>query len=473
MLFPLKKNEFENHDILFSLQKRQFKSYGVFREKMNTMNDCPILTMRSQHSGVGGEDFHAFSLKENNPMNIKPPEKDKKIVLNKFNSEYNDILHRKCKSLEDVIDGLLAMEKNTRYSENRLTEEKLLIETRSPNLYTDSKRKQFVDPSSPVFSTEFSLDTPGEFYCDANNDTMLDEFVTCVNCQRCTYLRDARNIYKKCYYCQTWYCSRQCRVNNWNIHTTFCIVGRMADICKRVFKFCNKNLDMQFLLSNVARKGFLTEGRGCVKLTFTDIGSAENFCCFGLSHIQESPNYISWKNFENESQNSYHTLPALCTASKKYNPDLKYILVVSFLIRNGLSVENFSGSSFFKKCAILRLCSFHLHSKPEQEIETSSILILTASPRNVNSFHKEERHARETCFIDIQRKLCERGVDLRHQYPKLYRKLIDFVADGKYFSPAIFHPFDVKMDKCFTCVIIAESEPEIEWLPESNQLNRI
>jgi hypothetical protein len=63
--------------------------------------------MRSQHSGVGGEDFHAFSLKENNPMNIKPPEKDKKIVLNKFNSEYNDILHRKCKSLEDVIDGLI------------------------------------------------------------------------------------------------------------------------------------------------------------------------------------------------------------------------------------------------------------------------------------------------------------------------------------------------------------------------------
>lgn len=459
--------------LFFFLQKRQFKNCDVFREKINTMNDCPILTTRSQHSGVGGEDFHAFSLKENNPMNIRPPEKaDIKIVPNKLNSKYNDILHRKCKSLEDVIDGLLAMEKNTTCSDDNLSEQKLLTETRSPNLYTDSKRKQFVDPSSPDFSTEFSLDTPVEFYCDASN-TVLDEFVTCVNCQRCTYLKDARNIYKRCYYCLTWYCSRQCRVNNWNFHTTFCIVGKMADICKRVFKFCNKNLDMQFLLSNVARKGFLAEGRGCVKLTFTDIGSAENFCYFGLSHIQDSPSYISWKNFENESQNSYHTLSTLCTASKKYNPDLKYILVVSVLIRNGLSVENVSSrsDSIFKKCGILRLCSFHLHAKPEQEIETSSILIITASPRSANSFHKDERHARETCFIDIQRKLCKRGVDLRHQYPKLYRKLIDFVADGKYFSPIIFRPFDVKMDKCFTCIIIPESEPEIEWLPESNQPN--
>ena len=66
--------------------------------------------------------------------------------------------------------------------------------------------------------------------------------------------------------------------------------------------------------------------------------------------------------------------------------------------------------------------------------------------------------------MNIQRKLRERGVDLRRDYPHVYDQLIAYVADGKHFPPLIIYPYDVRLQKRFMCVVMPESEPEIEWI---------
>jgi len=113
-----------------------------------------------------------------------------------------------------------------------------------------------------------------------------------------------------------------------------------------------------------------------------------------------------------------------------------------------------------------------MHPKQENS-DVPSTLILTAVPGNQHADDIDGRKARELCFVNIQRKLRNRSVSLRHQFPEVYNKLIDFVSDARHFSPMIIYPSDGRTGRKFMCVIMPESEPEIEWIRDPDLFHEL
>ncbi|XP_052093183.1 uncharacterized protein LOC127729396 isoform X3 [Mytilus californianus] len=411
------------------------------------VKECPIFTGSSQHSDM-----------VENLLTVDTPNIHcHKTYTGIHNERDNESLHKKCKSLEDVIDGLLAIEKRCRSSDDILSRRNSVPYSRE------------LDHDSEIYNKHntFSSNSHNEIKpLVKNNDhfNIVRQTVFCENCREVTYLQDAKDYYITCHFCSTYYCSRLCRGEDWYIHKCSCIYGRISDLCKRVIKFCNKNPDMQFHLSQIARIGFSEKGKGCVKLTFRESWSGESFCNFGHSYLQEQPTYITQQCFRDDVHVS-QAFAELNTAVKNYNPNLKYVILVSVSNPTQSSFNKSGNYSSVQRCAKLRLCPIIMHPKPEMDLQSVLILhFVTTVNRYSSSSQMDDRHAREICFINIQRILRERGVILRHCYPKIYRKLIDFVADGKRFSPITFYPFDTKKKKHYVCIIIPESDPEIEWV---------
>jgi len=70
--------------------------------------------------------------------------------------------------------------------------------------------------------------------------------------------------------------------------------------------------------------------------------------------------------------------------------------------------------------------------------------------------------ARRLCFVNVQRHLRQRGVELRQQFPDVHRKLREY-ADGDAdvtFTPVTVYPRDRDTGKTFMCVIMPDTEPE-------------
>ncbi len=111
--------------------------------------------------------------------------------------------------------------------------------------------------------------------------------------------------------------------------------------------------------------------------------------------------------------------------------------------------------------------------KKDSEMET---LILTPPPGtpDIDKEGEEGRKAREVCFVNIQRELRTRGVFLRHEYPKIYNQLCEFVETNKRFTPTTIYPIDKRTGKQFMCMIMAASEPRtLDWVGTPHLLDDI
>lgn len=96
------------------------------------------------------------------------------------------------------------------------------------------------------------------------------------------------------------------------------------------------------------------------------------------------------------------------------------------------------------------------------------------SPMNGLVDDKTAKRARQLSFINIQRKLREKGVTLRHQYPDVYRKLCSYVDSGTHFTPVVIYPIDTRSGKNFMCLVMPESEPQIlGWVRSPGLLDDI
>ena len=62
----------------------------------------------------------------------------------------------------------------------------------------------------------------------------------------------------------------------------------------------------------------------------------------------------------------------------------------------------------------------------DDDDEGDGTLILTAVPRGVND-NMSDRKWREITFVNVQKKLQERGVNLAYHFPNIYRKLCSWV----------------------------------------------
>lgn len=438
-----------------------------FAEQLDDLQDrtfnFPIMTL-GRHSNQNGD----FALDGSLDLQV--------ILTNAHaNSVTNGYLQNKLRSdasVDDILDGLLLLDGH-RTGRMRLDENGRIV-PRIPDAW-------MLSPDTPPgLSLKVSPDEyDPRLFGDENvysDETSVDYvLVKCEypECKRETNLREAKQFFKSCHSCFTYYCSRNCRKQHWELHKQVCIYSRINSACKHVIKYINRQPHLQYQCSRIARRGYLSQGRGCVVFAFPDISSSEDFLIYGMESLWVPPVYISFKELPHATMLG-SKLGILTETCKQYNPELKYVIHVAIVIPPKLPPKPVPRrmDSIIQKCAKLRLSPAHMHPKQE-DADIPSTLILTAVPGNQHADETDDRKTRELCFVNIQRKLRNRGVSLRHQFPDVYNKLIDFVSDAKHFSPLIIYPVDNRTGKKFMCVIMPEAEPEIEWIRDPDLFHEL
>ncbi|XP_066569236.1 apical junction component 1 homolog [Amia ocellicauda] len=316
--------------------------------------------------------------------------------------------------------------------------------------------------------------------CSPDQSTDEDDTMMCSNskCRRTETLFNACLYFKSCHSCYTYYCSRNCRREDWDIHKESCLYGRIGSVCRHILKYCREYTEIHKAFSRIAKVGFLSRGRGVLFLGFPNPGSADNFLQYGLESLLMSPTYLSLRELDGFKDNLGEYCKELQEAGNEYDPDECFLLNVSIAV--GEQVPNRPSprvqAPTVRKYAKVSLAS----SSPEKKIlrkeSDMETLILTPPPgmADIDKEGEEGRKAREICFINIQRELRTRGVFLRHEYPKVYQQLCEFVESNKRFTPTSIYPIDKRTGKQFMCMIMAASEPRtLDWVGTPHLLDDI
>ncbi|OCT66918.1 apical junction component 1 homolog [Xenopus laevis] len=343
-----------------------------------------------------------------------------------------------------------------------------------PESHRGQRRGTF--PEMPVSSPHKPLED-----CSPDLSADEDDLLTCSNakCRRTETMFNACLYFKSCHSCYTYYCSRNCRREDWDIHKESCIYGRMGSVCRHVLKFCRENTEVHKAFSRIAKVGYLSRGRGVLFLGFPNPGSADNFLQLGLEGLLMSPTYLSLRELESYSDNLGEHAKELQVAGNQFDPEECFLLNVTVAVGQGGS-DRLSARAHhiptvrkYAKIALASSSPERKITKKEKDMET---LILTPPPgtANLDNDGEEGRKAREVCFIHIQRELRIRGVFLRHEYPKIYQQLCEFVENNKRFIPTTIYPIDRRTGKQFMCMIMAASEPRtLDWVASPNLLDDI
>nr|XP_005887137.1 PREDICTED: LOW QUALITY PROTEIN: uncharacterized protein C9orf172 homolog [Bos mutus] len=259
------------------------------------------------------------------------------------------------------------------------------------------------------------------------------------NCP-CRTMFNACLYFKSCHSCYTYYCSRLCRREDWDAHKARCVYGRVGSVCRHVLQFCRDSGPVHRAFSRIARVGFLSRGRGVLFLGFPSPGSADNFLRFGLEGLLLSPTYLSLRELATHAAPLGSYARELAAAGRLYEP---------------------------------AECFLPPARGREPDMET---LILTPPPGTAGLDQDGEagRRAREVAFIHIQRELRLRGVFLRHEFPRVYEQLCEFVEANRRFTPTTIYPTDRRTGRPFMCMIMAASEPRaLDWVASANLLDDI
>lgn len=316
--------------------------------------------------------------------------------------------------------------------------------------------------------------------CSPDHSTDEDDTMVCANkkCKQTESMFNACLYFKSCHSCYTFYCSRNCRRDDWETHKQTCLYGRVNSVCRHVLKFCRENSEIHKSFSRLAKAGYLSRGRGVLFLGFANPETAVNFLQVGLESLLMSPTYLSLRELDSFRDNLGEYCKELQMAGNEYDPNECFLLNVSVAV--GELVPNRPSprvqAPTVRKYAKVSLASSSPDKtvlKKDSEMET---LILTPPPGTPNTEREGEegRKAREVCFVNIQRELRTRGVFLRHEYPRIYSQLCEFVENNKRFTPTTIYPIDKRTGKQFMCMIMAASEPRtLDWVGMPNLLDDI
>ncbi|KAF4073145.1 hypothetical protein AMELA_G00255450 [Ameiurus melas] len=316
--------------------------------------------------------------------------------------------------------------------------------------------------------------------CSPDQSPDEDETMMCSNnkCRRTETMFNACLYFKSCHSCYTYYCSRNCRREDWAIHKESCLYGRIGSICRHIIKYCRETAEVHKAFSRIAKVGYLSRGRGVLFLSFSNPGSSTNFLQYGLESLLMSPTYLSTRELDSYMDNLGDYCKELQEAGKEYDPNECFLLNVSIAVGEQMPERSPPRvkAPTVRKYAKVALASYsperNVHEK-EHELET---LILTPPPgtADIDKEGEDGRKAREICFINIQRELRIRGVFLRHEYPHVYQKLCEFVESNRRFTPTSIYPIDKRTGKQFMCMIMAASEPRtLDWVATPHLLDDI
>ncbi|XP_006900646.1 PREDICTED: uncharacterized protein C9orf172 homolog [Elephantulus edwardii] len=345
-----------------------------------------------------------------------------------------------------------------------------------------------VTPRSPPASAG-SVEEPtgsGEA-ADASPEPSADEddLMTCSNarCRRTETMFNACLYFKSCHSCYTYYCSRLCRREDWDAHKARCVYGRVGSVCRHVLQFCRDSGPVHRAFSRIARVGFLSRGRGVLFLGFPSPGSADNFLRFGLEGLLLSPTYLSLRELATHAAPLGGYARELAAAGRLYEPAECFLLSVSVAVgpsgappgAPARPAPRSAGPTVRKFAKVALAAGSPARPLPprghEPDMET---LILTPPPGTAGLDQDGEagRRAREVAFIHIQRELRLRGVFLRHEFPRVYEQLCEFVEANRRFTPTTIYPTDRRTGRPFMCMIMAASEPRaLDWVASANLLD--
>ncbi|KAM9821187.1 apical junction component 1 homolog [Neosynchiropus ocellatus] len=316
--------------------------------------------------------------------------------------------------------------------------------------------------------------------CSPDKSPDEDDTMMCSNnnCRRTETLFNACLYFKSCHSCYTYYCSRNCRREDWDIHKESCVYGRIGSTCRHIIKHCRETVQVHKAFSRIAKVGYLSRGRGVLFLGFPNPASSSNFLQYGLDSLPMSPTYLSLRELESFKDNLGEYCKELQEAGKEYDPNECFVLNVSIAVGeqlpDGPSPRNQAPT--VRKYAKVALASFSPERKSHKKEGDMETLILTPPPgtADIDKDGEEGRKAREICFINIQRELRIRGVFLRHEYPQVYQQLCEFVENNRRFTPTTIYPIDKRTGKQFMCMIMAASEPRtLDWVGTPHLLDDI
>lgn len=296
-------------------------------------------------------------------------------------------------------------------------------------------------------------------------------------CENVATPTEAKRTFKSCHNCSHLYCSRDCRRNHWERgHRRACLHSRVSAICRQVLSTCKDDPDTLKHLSLLARRGFLSHGRGVVRLLFRSPENAELFIKHGFQALGEV-SYVRWPDLL-PSEMGAELYSELLRLSTEYKTDSKMLIYVAICVVS----EAPSGSStapvkwerqLVSRCAKLKLCKYILNDKSlfastnastqivKHEFNTD-VLILT-----FNSNDKVTQKSREIILANVQQTLQMKGISLRKHHPEVYQRLSNYVEGlSERFLPVTIHPRDNNTGRSFVCIIMPlNSEAERIKLP--------
>lgn len=88
-------------------------------------------------------------------------------------------------------------------------------------------------------------------------------------CGKTATVSDAKKTFKTCHNCSHVYCSRECRRAHWERHRRTCLHSRVGALCRQVLTAAKEDVPTRAQLSLLARRGYLSHGRGAVKCFFS------------------------------------------------------------------------------------------------------------------------------------------------------------------------------------------------------------
>ncbi|XP_058493130.1 apical junction component 1 homolog [Solea solea] len=476
---------------------RNMKSANWFVTPEITITDNDICAANSKRRDVHSVHWNTLDGDKTPSQRVVQQQKQPSPTadITKDRKHNNFSLQQSLEQLDELLADLVVDYKpptSRRSSEDLLGQLKQLITEDNDKDRESSGLENVGSLNTPFLSSKSSPDTikDPDSGCDAlqrsaeecspDHSTDEDDTMVCANkkCNRTDTMFNACLYYKSCHSCYTFYCSRNCRRDDWEIHKETCLYGRVSSVCRHTLKFCRENSAIHKAFSRVAKAGYLSRGRGVLFLGFANPETADNFLQVGLESLLMSPTYLSLRELDGFKDNLGEYCKELQQAGNEYDPNECFLLNVSIAV--GELVPNRPSprvqAPTVRKYAKVSLASSSPEKKVLKKDSEMETLILTPPPGtpDIDKEGEEGRKAREVCFVNIQRELRTRGVFLRHEYPKIYNQLCAFVESNKRFTPTTIYPIDKRTGQQFMCMIMAASEPRtLDWVDTPHLLDDI
>lgn len=308
----------------------------------------------------------------------------------------------------------------------------------------------------------------------AANSNQSQEMLKCRHpkCEtRAANLIDAKKTFKSCHNCSHLYCSRECRRQHWERHRKACLHSRISALCRQVLSACKDDPNSLRNLSLLARRGYLEQGRGVVRILFRSPEAAESFLRQGFQQLGEA-SYVRWMDLL-PAEMGAELYSELLRLSTEYKPETKMLIYVAVCVVSEVPSGRTSAPvrwerQLVSRCAKLKLCKAALRELAEAkhaEVTDETAEVAKEPPLDIviltfNAMQKiAAQEKRETILKNIQRVLQSRGVVLGKHFPEVLQRINTFVEGiTDRFVPVTMHPKDVNTGREFVCIIMPNTE---------------